>query len=263
SNHRMMPTQHQRNRPKRPARPQLTRNRLPIMRTQHNTTHRHNLRSLRHEDHPTPGALTTGDQGPLQHPTQNRKAGAQKQALPRGNATGVVPPRKTSPPHRAGLAPATPTVQVLGWQGRRERAGMAPQLPSVRWSARWVGADLTEGQLAPPGPSVQRLGRWAGADLPEVGQAPATPGCPGAGLGGGADLVGLGAPLGPSVRWPAGWGGADLTAAGTGASGCPGDGLVGQDRTWRKAGGSTSSFRVPSGWVGRGRPPRRQCQSLR
>ncbi|MCP2274292.1 hypothetical protein LV75_006826 [Actinokineospora diospyrosa] len=74
--------------------------------------------------------------GPLQHPWQDRKAGAQKQALPRGNATGVVPPRKTSPPHRAGLAPATPTVQAL---------------------SRWVGADLTGGKLAPPGPTVQAL----------------------------------------------------------------------------------------------------------
>ncbi|GAA3009544.1 hypothetical protein GCM10010483_63150 [Actinokineospora diospyrosa] len=41
------------------------------------------------------------------------------------------------------LAPATPTVQALGWQGSRERAEMAPDLPSVQALGRWAGADLT------------------------------------------------------------------------------------------------------------------------
>ncbi|GAA2996162.1 hypothetical protein GCM10010483_46120 [Actinokineospora diospyrosa] len=39
--------------------------------------------------------------GPLRHPWQDRKAGAQKQALPLNDATGAVPPHKTDPPHRA------------------------------------------------------------------------------------------------------------------------------------------------------------------
>ncbi|GAA2970483.1 hypothetical protein GCM10010483_13170 [Actinokineospora diospyrosa] len=37
------------------------------------------------------------------------------------------------------LAPATPTVQVLGWQGSRERAGMAPTGLAVEGLIRRVG----------------------------------------------------------------------------------------------------------------------------
>ncbi|GAA2972944.1 hypothetical protein GCM10010483_16270 [Actinokineospora diospyrosa] len=67
------------------------------------------------------------------------------------------------------LAPASPTVQVLGWQGSRERAGMAPPGPTVHGLSRWVRADLTEAGVAPQGPSVQALGKLAGADLTGAG----------------------------------------------------------------------------------------------
>ncbi|GAA3008414.1 hypothetical protein GCM10010483_61770 [Actinokineospora diospyrosa] len=43
------------------------------------------------------------------------------------------------------LAPASPTVQALGWQGSRERAEMAPAVPSVHALGKWAGADLTGG----------------------------------------------------------------------------------------------------------------------
>ncbi|GAA3003578.1 hypothetical protein GCM10010483_55730 [Actinokineospora diospyrosa] len=79
------------------------------------------------------------------------------------------------------LAPASPTVQALGWQGSRERAGMAPAIPSVQVLGGWVGADLTEAGLAPAGPTVQGLVLWVGAgpDGGRVGTAGSE--CPGAG----------------------------------------------------------------------------------
>ncbi|MCP2273851.1 hypothetical protein LV75_006382, partial [Actinokineospora diospyrosa] len=230
----------------RPARPQLTRNRFPIMRTQHNTTHRNNLRSLRHEDHPTHGALTTGDQGPLQHPWQVRTAGAQKQALPRGNATGVVPPRKTSPPHRAfgtsesdcpgvGLA----GLARVGWDGTgrsecpgAEQAGWGGPDGSRSWHRRVrvsradqvVGADLTGGGLAPLGPCVQGPALWGGAGPDGSRPGAAESVCPV------ADQVGWGGPDGSRpgaaesvcpVADQVGWGGPDGSRVGTAGSACP------------------------------------------
>ncbi|GAA2983345.1 hypothetical protein GCM10010483_29500 [Actinokineospora diospyrosa] len=59
-----------------------------------------------------------------------------------------------------GLAPQGPSVQVLGWQGRRERAGLAPAVPSVQGLSRWVGVDLTGAGLAPQG--AEGAGGWGG-----------------------------------------------------------------------------------------------------
>ncbi|MCP2268254.1 hypothetical protein LV75_000740 [Actinokineospora diospyrosa] len=53
------------------------------------------------------------------------------------------------------LAPATPTVQALGWQRRRGRAGLAPAVSSVQALSRWVGAGLTAVGLAPLRPGVR------------------------------------------------------------------------------------------------------------
>ncbi|MCP2274129.1 hypothetical protein LV75_006663 [Actinokineospora diospyrosa] len=64
------------------------------------------------------------------------------------------------------LAPASPTVQALGWQGSRGRAGLASAVPSVQALGRWAGADLTAAGLAPTGPSVQGLIR---SGLPREG----------------------------------------------------------------------------------------------
>ncbi|MCP2268365.1 hypothetical protein LV75_000851 [Actinokineospora diospyrosa] len=38
------------------------------------------------------------------------------------------------------MAPQGPSVQALGWQGSRERAEMAPAVPTVHALALWVAA---------------------------------------------------------------------------------------------------------------------------
>ncbi|GAA3001906.1 hypothetical protein GCM10010483_53660 [Actinokineospora diospyrosa] len=80
--------------------------------------------------------------GPLRHPWQNRKAGAQKQALPREQRYGCRPPtqNKSAPSSRLGTSDS-------------EERGVI----------RRAEADLTGRRLAPPGPTVQALSRWAGA----------------------------------------------------------------------------------------------------
>ncbi|MCP2269922.1 hypothetical protein LV75_002411, partial [Actinokineospora diospyrosa] len=87
------------------------------------------------------------------------------------------------------LAPASPTVQVLGWQGKRERAELAPQGPRGAGLSRWAGADLTAAELAPAGPSVQALSRWAEADLTAGQLAPPGPSGQGLALWDEADLA--------------------------------------------------------------------------
>ncbi|GAA2970681.1 hypothetical protein GCM10010483_13420 [Actinokineospora diospyrosa] len=89
--------------------------------------------------------------GPYDTRGRTAKQGPKRLALPRGNATGVVPHTKQVHPIEQ-LAPATPTVQAL---------------------SRWAEADLTEGQLTPQGPTVQGLG-WQG-NRERAEMAPAVP----------------------------------------------------------------------------------------
>ncbi|MCP2268359.1 hypothetical protein LV75_000845 [Actinokineospora diospyrosa] len=99
------------------------------------------------------------------------------------------------------LAPASPTVQALGWRDSRERAEMAPPGPTVQALGRWAGADLTAAGLAPQGPSVQGLALWVGAGPDGSRAGTAGSECPGAGL--------------------VGWGGPDGGRDDTGRSECP------------------------------------------
>ncbi|GAA2977528.1 hypothetical protein GCM10010483_22050 [Actinokineospora diospyrosa] len=133
--------------------------------------------------------------GPYDTRGRTAKQGPKSMALLRTTLRVPSPHAKQVHPIEQ-LAPASPTVQALGWQGSRERAGMAPAVPSVQALGRWVGADLTGGGLAPLGPSVQGLSGWVGADLLGVGVAPLGLGVQGwvgglaRRLGGSSELVG-------------------------------------------------------------------------
>ncbi|MCP2271183.1 hypothetical protein LV75_003695 [Actinokineospora diospyrosa] len=159
--------------------------------------------------------------GPYDTRGRTAKQGPKSMALPRTTLRLPSPPTHTKQVRPIEqLAPASPTVQVLGWQGRRERAGMAPAVPTVQALGRWAGAGLTGGGLAPAGPTVQALGRWAGAGLTEGKLAPLGPSVQGLSRWAEADLTGGGlAPLGPSVQGLGRWVGADLMGGWVGAGG--------------------------------------------
>ncbi|GAA3013373.1 hypothetical protein GCM10010483_67790 [Actinokineospora diospyrosa] len=97
--------------------------------------------------------------GPLRHPWQDRKAGAEKTGPVRYRRYGCRPPHTKQVHPIEHLAPASPTVQALGKWAGADLTGreMALQGLSVQALSRWVGADLTGGELAPTGPSVQGL----------------------------------------------------------------------------------------------------------
>ncbi|GAA2983287.1 hypothetical protein GCM10010483_29420 [Actinokineospora diospyrosa] len=107
--------------------------------------------------------------GPLQHPTQNRKAGAQKQALP-------LTTLRVLSPHAKQVRPIEPAWHQrlrlsTRWAGRAAESGLRwhRQVPSIQWLIKWVEADLTGAGLAPLGPSSQWLGgrsKDAGPRLP-------------------------------------------------------------------------------------------------
>ncbi|MCP2268739.1 hypothetical protein LV75_001226 [Actinokineospora diospyrosa] len=180
--------------------------------------------------------------GPYDTRGRTAKQGPKRLALPRGDATGAVPPHKTGPPHRAlGTSESDcPGAGKVGWGGPdgswdgTDRsdcpgAGLAG-LTRAGWDdtgrsecpglSRWVEADLTAGGTAPQGPSVQALSRWAGADLTAGGTAPQGPSVQALSRWAGADLTAGGtAPQGPSVQALSRWAGADLTAGGTAPQG--------------------------------------------
>ncbi|GAA2968805.1 hypothetical protein GCM10010483_10650 [Actinokineospora diospyrosa] len=62
---------------------------------------------------------TSFARGPYDTRGRSAKQGPKSMALPRGNATGVVPPRKGSPPHRAvGTGGSEERgVERVGWGG--------------------------------------------------------------------------------------------------------------------------------------------------
>ncbi|GAA2980258.1 hypothetical protein GCM10010483_25540 [Actinokineospora diospyrosa] len=143
--------------------------------------------------------------GPYDTRGRTAKQGPKSMALLRTTLRVSSPHAKQVHPIEQ-LAPASPTVQVLGWQGSRERAGMAPDLPSVQALSRWVEADLTGGGLAPLGPSVQGLALWVGADLTAAEMTPPGPSVQALSRWAGADLTEVQlAPRGPSVHALSRW----------------------------------------------------------
>ncbi|PPK70091.1 hypothetical protein CLV40_1021, partial [Actinokineospora auranticolor] len=188
SDHRMMPTQHPADKPKRPPRPQLPRDRLPLLGTQTHPT-RHDMIS----DHPPTKTIARQriDQLRSRAPTNLRrgKSGGDGQATPPAGQLGRPTHTKQVHPIKAygrgalrsggGWDPAA-VVGVVGEKCVRWEWGwgFCGGCGVARQEMRWVGA----GEF---GQSVLRwLGReecWSGSWLDQVAvygiEAPAVSGC--------------------------------------------------------------------------------------